>query len=75
MERIWELTRIDKWFLYKLRDIVRMTETISGHTLAQLPADLLLRAKKLGFADKQIGALCQSTELAVRQVCELARSC
>lgn len=40
-------------------------DTLSVHT------DLLIRAKKLGFSDKQIGDACNSTELAVRQVWDL----
>lgn len=69
-ERIWELTKIDHWFLDKLRNIVNMDNTISGLSvnLADFPTDLLRRAKQLGFGDPQISRCIKSTALAVRQL-------
>jgi carbamoyl-phosphate synthase large subunit len=47
-------TGIDRWFLYKLRVITRMERRIAS---APLSPETLRRAKRLGFADKQIASL------------------
>ncbi len=70
VDRVHELSRIDKWFLYKLMNIVNMyreLEQTAAGSLANLLSDLMQRAKKLGFLDKQI-AMCVGTvgELEVR---------
>ena len=55
VDMVHELSRIDKWFLYKCQNIVDMYKKLNKVTdAAQLDADLLKAAKKLGFADKQI---------------------
>lgn len=52
IEKINQLTHIDPWFLHKLKNIVECEkELIEG----ELPRELLLKAKKLGFSDLQIG--------------------
>ena len=67
IERIHELTRIDKWFLYKIKHIVDIENAMKRHNLADLPASLLKKAKQKGFSDKKIAAITESTELAVRE--------
>ena len=55
VERVNELSKIDKWFLYKCMNIVHMYKELeSVSSLSGLSKDLLQRAKKLGFSDKQI---------------------
>jgi carbamoyl-phosphate synthase large subunit len=55
VDRIWELTRIDKWFLIKLKNIFELKNLLeSFHALDKLPDDLLRKAKMLGFSDFQI---------------------
>jgi carbamoyl-phosphate synthase large subunit len=55
IDEINELTRIDKWFLYKLRNINDIAERLSRYnSLAELPAELLKEAKIHGFSDFQI---------------------
>ncbi|MCX6241498.1 MAG: carbamoyl-phosphate synthase (glutamine-hydrolyzing) large subunit [Bacteroidetes bacterium] len=58
VDRICELTRIDRWFLYKLQNIFRLSQSLS-HTasLEELQDDLLKEAKRLGFSDFQIARL------------------
>ncbi|KAI9741118.1 MAG: carbamoyl-phosphate synthase (glutamine-hydrolyzing) cpa2 [Cirrosporium novae-zelandiae] len=67
VDKIHELTKIDKWFLYKLQNIVdaqRELEAIGS--LFGLEKETLLKAKKLGFSDKQIANFVNSTEDEVR---------
>lgn len=56
IDRIYELTKIDKWFLGKLKNIVDFKEKLCGYNaLEEIPADVLREAKILGFSDFQIG--------------------
>lgn len=56
VERIHQLTKIDRWFLYKLQNIIRTEEELADHDrLDQLPAELIRTAKQQGFSDFQIG--------------------
>ena len=55
IERIYELTKIDPWFLGKLKNIVDYKHVLEQyHDLQDLPADVLREAKRLGFSDFQI---------------------
>ena len=55
VDRIHELTKIDKWFLDKLENIVRTRQDLSGYKeIESVPEDLLRTAKKQGFSDFQI---------------------
>ncbi len=67
VQKIHELTKIDEWFLYKLRniaDIYRELEDIGS--LFGLKKELISKAKKMGFSDKQIAMCVGSTEDDVR---------
>ncbi|MGD1008568.1 MAG: carbamoyl-phosphate synthase (glutamine-hydrolyzing) large subunit [Candidatus Aminicenantales bacterium] len=65
--RIHELTRIDRWFLHKIKNIVDCEARIRGRKLGAIPPDLLLEAKRKGFSDKQIALISGSTEMRVRR--------
>ncbi|CCE83910.1 Piso0_004507 [Millerozyma farinosa CBS 7064] len=68
VERVHELSKIDKWFLYKIMNIVNMyRELESVGTLDGISSELMSRAKKLGFSDKQIALCVNSHELEVRK--------
>jgi len=55
VERISELTKIDPWFLGKLKNIVDYKAVLMGYnTLEELPEEVLREAKRLGFSDFQI---------------------
>jgi carbamoyl-phosphate synthase large subunit len=55
VERIEELTKIDVWFLNKLKNIVDYANVLKGFkTIEDIPADVLKEAKRLGFSDFQI---------------------
>lgn len=72
VDRVHDLTKIDKWFLYKIMNIVRMyRELESVGDLGRVNHDLMQRAKKLGFSDKQISLCVNATELEVRGVRKL----
>ncbi len=62
VDKIHELTKIDKWFLYKLQNIKNIDEALAGYNkLQDAPTDLLREAKQKGFSDFQIArTLCKA---------------
>jgi len=67
VDKVHDLTKIDKWFLYKLQNIVDCTWELEDiGSLFGLKSELLMKAKKLGFSDKQIAKAVNSTEDDVR---------
>jgi len=68
IDEIYQLTKIDKWFLYKIKNIVQMEEELSKYTIETIPRDVLRKAKRLGFSDKQIAYLLGTDELTVRKL-------
>ena len=56
VDRIHELTKIDRWFLYKLHNIIQTSGELEGYdSVESIPAELLRLAKQQGFSDFQIG--------------------
>ncbi|CAK7215265.1 carbamoyl-phosphate synthase (glutamine-hydrolyzing) cpa2 [Sporothrix curviconia] len=69
VDKVHELTKIDKWFLYKLQNIVDTTRELQAvGSLAGLKRELVAKAKKRGFSDRQIAHAVGSTENEVRAV-------
>lgn len=55
VDEIYELSKIDKWFLVKLKNIYTYKNELQKYnSLEQLPIELLIEVKKLGFSDFQI---------------------
>ncbi len=55
VDRIHELTKIDKWFLYKLQNIISIEHELENYSaIESVPDSLLREAKKRGFSDFQI---------------------
>ncbi|MFT7803066.1 CAD protein [Arapaima gigas] len=70
VDHLYELTKIDRWFLHKMKKIAdheRLLERYGQDDTVMLP-EVLRKAKQLGFSDKQIAQAIQSTELAVRKL-------
>ncbi len=78
VDEVHDLTKIDKWFLYKLKRIITTAEELETHsTLHGLPDELLRTAKQQGFSDFQVARLVlkdkEDTEQAVGKVRELRK--
>jgi carbamoyl-phosphate synthase large subunit len=54
IEEIFNLTKIDRWFLHQLRELHEMEQDLKKRTLATLDATTLRRAKQFGFSDAQL---------------------
>ena len=63
IERIEELTKIDTWFIERMKNIVDYKHKLSEYnTLEEIPAEVLREAKVLGFSDFQIGRFVLKTQ-------------
>ena len=63
IERIEELTKIDPWFIERMKNIVDYKHKLSTYnTLEEIPAEVLREAKVLGFSDFQIGRFVLKTQ-------------
>ncbi|MFW6121927.1 MAG: carbamoyl-phosphate synthase (glutamine-hydrolyzing) large subunit [Petrotogales bacterium] len=67
IDKINRLSKVDPWFLYKIRSMVDVELSLRQYELEKLPISLLKEAKQKGFSDLQIGMLTNSTELEVRK--------
>ncbi|TFY80757.1 hypothetical protein EWM64_g3257 [Hericium alpestre] len=68
VDKIWQMTNIDKWFLTKLQHIFMMEERLSTLNVASITPAVLRQAKQLGFSDRQLAICMESNELAVRRL-------
>ncbi|MCZ7609962.1 MAG: carbamoyl-phosphate synthase (glutamine-hydrolyzing) large subunit [Ignavibacterium sp.] len=67
VEKIHQLTKITKWFLYKMKNIVDLKMEIADNKLASIDYELMKELKQTGFSDIQIAQSVNSTELKVRK--------
>ncbi len=66
VDQVHAATKIDPWFLDQICLINEVAEEVSG--AVQLDADVLARAKRHGFSDRQIASLRNLTEIEVRSL-------
>jgi carbamoyl-phosphate synthase large subunit len=66
VDEIHRLTKITKWFLYKLKNIIETEKKLTGKALGKMDDALMLEAKQNGFSDKQIGILTSTPQSVVR---------
>lgn len=65
--KLHELTKIDRWFLYKMRNLIFLQKILCRRNLDTLEYELFEHVKKCGFSDKQIARCLKSSELVVRK--------
>jgi carbamoyl-phosphate synthase large subunit len=66
VERIFELTAIDRWFLEQLKQLHEAEESLRGRRLADLSRDEIFRAKRCGFSDAQLAHTLSTGMMEVR---------
>ncbi len=72
-EQIYELTRIDRWFLENLKEIIEYEGDFADHyRKSESSPEVLAEAKSLGFSDRQIAHLLGKTEDEIRETREKA---
>ncbi|MBK6552661.1 MAG: carbamoyl-phosphate synthase large subunit [Rhodocyclaceae bacterium] len=67
MQDVFNLTKIDPWFLVQIEDIVKTEEWLSTQKLEALDADTLRNLKRKGFSDRRIAVKVGAGETAVRE--------
>ena len=68
IERIYELTAIDPWYLHNLKQLVDMEKKIKDKGFSGLKGDFLHKAKQYGFSDQQLAYLTGTSEDDIRQL-------
>jgi carbamoyl-phosphate synthase large subunit len=66
VEKISKLTKINPWFLHKMKNIVDLVKKLEKYKIKSIPIELLKIAKQKGYSDLQLAKLMKSTELEVR---------
>ena len=66
-DEIFQLTKIDPWFLVQIEELVKIEGTLGGRKLDSFGADELRGLKRKGFSDRRIANLIGSAESAVRE--------
>jgi carbamoyl-phosphate synthase large subunit len=81
---IMKTTKIDKWFLRQIEELIELEGRIEKHSLVSLPESLLKEAKEKGYADRQIAHLIKCLEsevfnkrheLGIKRVYKLVDTC
>ena len=67
MKTILKLTKIDKWFLDQIEELINLEKEIEKYKLDTIPASLLRTAKEKGYADRQIAHLLNCLESEVHK--------
>jgi len=67
VERINQLSKINPWFIYKMKNIIDTEKKLAGKELNDISFELMKEAKQNGFSDLQIADLTSSNELEVRK--------
>ncbi len=63
IEKLFELTKISPWFLEKLKNIYDYSLVLQGYDcIEELPAEVIMEAKRLGFSDFQIARFVENAK-------------
>ena len=68
VEEIFEITKIDHWFLVQIEDIIKDEMSLQGTALADLTEKALYRLKRKGFADRRLADILGCSETQIREV-------
>jgi carbamoyl-phosphate synthase large subunit len=66
VDEVFELTKIDRWFLVQIEEIVKIELELETTQLAALSATELRQLKQKGFSDRRLAKLLKSTEAEIR---------
>ncbi len=84
LKTIHNITKIDKWFLKQIEELVEIEQELEQYDLNTVPSDLLRKAKEKGFADRQIAHLLhclesevykKRNEVGIKRVYKLVDTC
>jgi len=67
VDEVYDLTKIDKWFLVQIEEIVKIELELETKSLDDIDRDTLLALKKKGFSDRRLARQLKTTDTAVRE--------
>jgi len=68
VEEIFAITKVDRWFLVQIEDIIKDEMSLQGTALADLTEESLYRLKRKGFADRRLADILGCSETQMREV-------
>jgi carbamoyl-phosphate synthase large subunit len=66
VDEVFDISKIDRWFLVQLKDIIDREQALKGKNLADLDKAALLQLKRRGFSDRRLAKLLDTDQHAVR---------
>lgn len=66
VDEVFDITKIDRWFLVQIEEIIKLELSLSVKSLADLNKDTLFRLKRKGFSDRRLAKLLNTDQHAVR---------
>ncbi|KAF0206297.1 MAG: carbamoyl-phosphate synthase large [Gallionellaceae bacterium] len=66
VDEVFNVSKIDPWFLVQIEDLIRQEQALSGRTLESLSADEMRALKRSGFADARLAFLLGTDDAALR---------
>jgi carbamoyl-phosphate synthase large subunit len=66
MEKVFEFTKIDPWYLVQIEELVQMEQSIAGMDLSNIDASLMFAYKRKGFSDQRLAELLECDESVFR---------
>lgn len=67
VDQVHDDSKIDRWFLVQIEELVRLEKIVSGKSLKKLSHDEFFHLKRKGFSDKRLAQLLKTTEKQVRR--------
>ena len=66
VEQVFDISKIDPWFLAQIQDIIKHEAGLSGKHIADLSKDAMFKLKRMGFSDRRLAKLLGTDQHAVR---------
>jgi carbamoyl-phosphate synthase large subunit len=66
IDEVFDITKIDRWFLVQIEEIIQLEKSLSGKHIADLDKNLLFKLKRKGFSDRRLAKLLDTDQHAVR---------
>jgi len=66
VEEVYDISKIDPWFLVQIKDIIDREQTLKGKQIADLDKAALFKLKRSGFSDRRLATLLNTDQHAVR---------
>ncbi|HSH85935.1 MAG TPA: carbamoyl-phosphate synthase large subunit [Methylophilus sp.] len=66
IDEIFNITKIDRWFLVQIEEIIKLEQSLVGKHIADLSKDTVFRLKRKGFSDRRLAKLLDTDQHAVR---------